>query len=70
MIAKIEGILEGRPDNDIASYQINGRAINRMPMEELRKVRNEYLIERRAEIDQIRREFGKPVRNKMRVMFR
>ena len=70
MIEKIEGILEGRPDNDIASYQIGGRAINRLSIKELREARAEYLSERRRELQEEQLKAGKPLNNKMRVMFR
>lgn len=70
MLQKIESILEGKPDNDIASYQIEGRAINRIPYKELREIRKDYLAERRRELDEERAACGLPTRNKVRALFR
>ena len=70
MIQKIENILEGRPDNDIARYQIGGRAIDRLSIKELREARAEYLAEYRRECQAEDLKNGTPSRNKVRVMFR
>lgn len=35
MVAKIQSILEGRPDDDVASYEIAGRRVDRFKPTEL-----------------------------------
>jgi hypothetical protein len=42
MLAAIEAALEGRVTADTESFQINGRAINQIPIEKLRVLRGEY----------------------------
>lgn len=42
MLAAIEATLESRAVADIESYQINGRALNRIPFDMLRKHRGSY----------------------------
>lgn len=50
MLTKIKRLLEGRPDDDIAAYEINGRKIERMRPAELMKWLEFY--ERRWQQDQ------------------
>jgi hypothetical protein len=53
MIAKIESILSGKADADVASYSINGRSLTKMSFEDLLNARDfyrkEYVKERRTE---------------------
>jgi len=53
MIAKIESILSGKADADVASYSINGRSLTKMSFEDLINARDfyrkEYVKERRTE---------------------
>lgn len=49
MLAKIEAVLEGRVDADIENYQIAGRQITKIPIPELKQLRNDYRAEVRAE---------------------
>ena len=42
MIAKIETILEGKADSDVASYSIAGRSLSKMSFEELLEARDKY----------------------------
>jgi hypothetical protein len=41
-LAVIEAALEGRLDSDIESYQIAGRAVNKIPIADLMKLRGRY----------------------------
>jgi hypothetical protein len=45
MLAKIESLLEGRADNDVASYSINGRSLDRIPLKEMIEWRDYYRAE-------------------------
>lgn len=45
MLAAIEATLAGRVVADVASYQINGRALNRLDFAELRRARRAYRAE-------------------------
>ena len=42
MVAKIETILEGKADSDVASYSIAGRSLTKMPFSELVDARDYY----------------------------
>lgn len=45
MLAKIESILEGKADSDVASYSIGGRSISKLTFEELMSARDKYKAE-------------------------
>lgn len=45
MIDKIETILQGKADADVASYSINGRSLTKMSFEDLQKARDMYRAE-------------------------
>ena len=45
MVEKIESILEGRADNDVNSYSINGRSLTKIPVTELMQFRAHYRAE-------------------------
>lgn len=45
MLAKIETILEGKADSDVASYSINGRSLTKIPVSELLQWRDYYARE-------------------------
>lgn len=45
MVAKIESILEGRADADVASYSIKGRSLTKLSPSELTKWRDYYKAE-------------------------
>ena len=53
MIDKIESVLQGKADADVASYSINGRSLTKMSFEDLNSARDyyrkEYVKERRTE---------------------
>jgi len=54
-LAVIEAALEGRLTSDIESYQVAGRAINKIPIAELTKLHGQYAAK-------VRRERGKRFR--------
>lgn len=49
MLAAIQSVLAGRATNDIESYQIAGRAVNKIPISELMKLENVYIAKVRQE---------------------
>jgi len=49
MLAQIQTLLEGRSVSDLESYQIAGRAVNKMPVSELMKLENIYIAKVRQE---------------------
>jgi hypothetical protein len=69
MLAKIESLLEGRADKDVASYSIQGRSISKMTISDLLQWRDYY----RKEVNRERREnaiaLGKPTKTTMKVRF-
>lgn len=50
MIDKIESLLEGRADADVASYSIAGRSLTKLTVEELADWRTRYRIEYLREV--------------------
>ena len=52
MIGKIESILEGKADSDVASYSIQGRSLTKLAIDELLQWRDYY----RREVNEIRRK--------------
>jgi hypothetical protein len=49
MLAAIQLVLSGRATNDIESYQIAGRAVNKIPITELVKLENIYIAKVKQE---------------------
>lgn len=49
MLAKIESILQGKADSDVASYSIAGRSLSKMSFDELIKARDVYRREFKRE---------------------
>ena len=54
-LAVIEAALEGRLTSDIESYQIAGRAVNKIPVRDLTRLRGQYA-------SLVARERGRPIR--------
>lgn len=50
MVDKIESILEGKADADVASYSINGRSLTKMSFEDLIRARDFYRKEYQKEL--------------------
>lgn len=69
MLGKIQSLLEGRADKDVASYSIQGRSIAKMQVSDLLQWRDYY----RKEVDRERRDnaiaLGKPTKTTMKVRF-
>jgi hypothetical protein len=69
MLAKIESILEGRADSDVANYSINGRSLVKIAIEDLLRWRDYY----RAEATRLKREedikLGRAVPSTIKVRF-
>jgi hypothetical protein len=49
MIIKIEAVLLGKADNDVAEYEIAGRKLSKYSFAELEKMRRTYKAEARNE---------------------
>lgn len=69
MLTKIESVLEGRADSDVANYSINGRSLVKIAIEDLLRWRDYY----RAEVTRQRREeeikLGRQVPSTIKVRF-
>ena len=50
MVSKIESILSGKADSDVASYSIAGRSLSKMSFRELTDARDYYLKEYQREV--------------------
>ena len=51
MVAKIESILHGKADSDVANYSINGRSLTKMTFNELIEARDYYRREYKQELN-------------------
>jgi hypothetical protein len=69
MVDMLEAVLENRAGNDIIYYMIGGRAISKIPIQDLRKLLVEYRQEVSGEIDAERRARGKSSKNKITARF-
>lgn len=49
MLEKIEAMLLGKADNDVAKYEIAGRSLEKYSFSELQKLRKQYKGEVKAE---------------------
>lgn len=67
-LAALESWIEGR-DMGVAEYQIAGRTLKTIPIEQLLKLRDRYRREVRQEDDAQRAAAGLPSRNKLLVRF-
>lgn len=69
MVAKIESILSGKADSDVASYSVAGRSLTKMSFRELIESRDYYRAEVRKEqiAERIRR--GQPTGATVQVRF-
>ena len=54
MVEKIESLLEGRADADVASYSISGRSLTKLSIDELMVWRDRYRAEYRRELQKER----------------
>ena len=69
MLDKIESLLEGKADKDVASYSIAGRSLNKMSVSELLEWRNYYKAEYNRELNKMRNENGDGSGNTIKVSF-
>lgn len=69
MIDLLQDVLEGRAENDVIYYMIGGRAISKIPLDDLRKLLQDYKAEYSQELIEESRTAGKSNRNKMQVRF-
>jgi hypothetical protein len=69
MLKKIESILQGRADGDVASYSINGRSLTKIPLADLMTWRDRYKVEVLKETKQNRRNHGLGTGNNILVRF-
>lgn len=69
MVGKIESLLSGKADADVANYSIAGRSLTKMSFDELVKAREHYKAEFRKEqvADRIRQ--GRETGNTVKVRF-
>ena len=58
MVEKIESLLEGRADADVASYSIAGRSLTKLSIDELMAWRDRYRAEYRRELQKERAANG------------
>lgn len=58
MISKIETILQGKADADVANYSINGRSLTKLSFQELIDARNFYRQEHKKELQKERADAG------------
>lgn len=69
MLDKIESILQGRADSDVASYTVNGRSLNKLSISDLLLWRDRYRAEYKAEQRAERAARGEPTGQTIRVRF-
>lgn len=69
MIKKIESILSGKADSDVANYSIKDRSITKMTFEELTKARKDYMAEYAREINKELAENGEATSQTIKVRF-
>lgn len=65
----IEAALEGRIPNGLESTNIDGQALNRIPITELHRLRDKYRREVKAEADALRAEAGQKIRRTVGIRF-
>lgn len=69
MIGKIESILQGKADSDVANYSINGRSLTKMTFDELIKARDYYKSEFAREKNRERALNGDSTSQTIKVRF-
>jgi len=69
MLAKIESLLSGKADSDVASYSIAGRSLDKMKFEELVDARNFYKREVLQEMNEIDLKHGRKNSSTIQVRF-
>ena len=69
MVKKIESILQGRADQDVSSYSINGRSLTRMGVADLVEWRDYYMAEIVKQKREYRKKLGQSTGQTIRVRF-
>lgn len=69
MIDKIETVLQGKADADVASYSINGRSLTKMSFEDLIAARDKYRAEFAREKAMEHAKNGDPISQTIKVRF-
>jgi hypothetical protein len=69
MLGKIESLLSGKADSDVASYSIAGRSLNKMTFEELVNARDFYRREVKQETNEIDIKHGRKNSSTIQVRF-
>lgn len=69
MLGKIESLLSGKADSDVASYSIAGRSLNKMTFEELVNARDFYRREVKQEMNAIDIKHGRKSSSTIKVRF-
>ena len=69
MLGKIERLLVGKADSDVASYSIAGRSLNKMTFEELVNARDFYRREVKQEMNEIDIKHGRKGSSTIQVRF-
>lgn len=69
MLGKIESLLSGKADSDVASYSIAGRSLNKMTFEELVNARDFYRREVQRENNEIDIKHGRKGSSTIQVRF-
>lgn len=69
MVDKIESLLEGKADSDVANYSVAGRSLTKLSFAELVEARDYYKaeVQKQKVAEAIRR--GKPTRKTIKVRF-
>jgi hypothetical protein len=69
MVDKIESLLEGKADADVANYSVAGRSLTKMSFAELVEARDYYKAEYNKELKEERIRRGKPTGATVKVRF-
>lgn len=69
MLGKIESLLSGKADGDVASYSIAGRSLTKMTFEELVNARNFYKSEVKTETNELDLKHGRKSSSTIKVRF-
>ncbi len=69
MLDKIEAVLENRADSDVMEYQINGRQLKKIPLQDLINLRNYYkgIVNQEKRKELVKR--GKSTNSTVKVYF-
>ena len=69
MLGLIESALEGRIPNNLQSYDIDGQRIDKIPVPQLKRMRDEYLAEVKLERDGLANAMGQKRRCSIGIRF-